>query len=158
MIIQKVVKTIPGLTKGKEIYGEWVNYIKEIENSDGKIYAPFTGGRPLNSEDFRKIENYGQCNVELLILQWDRIGGGFLGWNKKEFSTKGGEHALKSLGKLMNGEMKIFLNGETRIKETPFIISYGQEKQGVPYTELETRLDRPLGPEGHYSIFIKPGL
>ncbi|GAH81923.1 unnamed protein product, partial [marine sediment metagenome] len=50
MIIQKVVKTIPGLTKGKEIYGEWVNYIKEIENSDGKIYAPFTGGRPLNSE------------------------------------------------------------------------------------------------------------
>ena len=155
MIIQKVIETVPSLTKGKETYGEWVNYIKEIENSDGRTYTPFTAGKILNSEDFRKIENYGQCNVELLILQWDIIGGGFLGWNKKEFSAKSGEHALRSLEELMNGKMKIFLNGETRIRETPFMVSYGQEKQGVQYTELETRLSRPLGPEGHYSVFIK---
>lgn len=158
MIIQKVVKTIPGLTKRKEIYKEWANYLKRIENSDSGVYVPFTAGRPSRDEDFRKIENYGQCNVELLILQWDRIGEGFLGWNKKEFSAKSGEHALRSLEELMNGEMKIFLNGETRIRKTPFIVSYGQEKQGVQYTELETRLSRPLGPEGHYSIFIKPCL
>jgi len=156
MIIQKVIETIPHLIKGKKIYEEWANYLKEIENSDGKIYTPFTGGRPLNSEDFRKIENYGQCKVELLILQWDILGGGFLGWNKKEFSVQNGEHALKSLEELMNGEMKILFNGKTRIKETPFIVSYGKEKQGVAYTELETRLDSPLGPEGHYSVFIKP--
>ncbi len=155
MIIQKVIETIPGLTKGKEIYKEWANYLKRIENSESGVYAPFTAGRILSDEDFTRIENYGPCDVEILNLQWDIIGGGFLGWKNKKFSAKNGKDALELLEELVNGEMKIFLNGKTKIKKTPFMVSYGQEKQSVSYTELETRLDRPLGPEGHYSVFIK---
>ncbi|RLJ08887.1 MAG: hypothetical protein DRP13_01785 [Candidatus Aenigmatarchaeota archaeon] len=156
MIIQKVIETVPDFTEGKEHYREWASYLKRIADSDGKLYEPFTEGKPIAKEDFDKIETYGPCKVEIIGLYWDLVAGGFMDWRQKKFSVNNGKEALKELEDVINGEMRILFQGKTTIKDTPFIVTYGREMDRTTYTELETRGGKPLGVTGHYSIFIRP--
>ena len=108
-------------------------FIPELRNRN------FKGSFP----HFRKTEN-GKTN--LLTLQFDRNGGGFIielaNWNKSEFKTHWGK--IIPLNKLtahdLNERQRIYPNSLTEKRGTDSWFRYGKPKSDKIYNELAQKV------------------